>query len=137
VPGEAAQDWVPVPLSGTGMALISLRQSRVDFTERLCKEPKRLEQWLCVAVDWPAAWLLTRAEARRGGNPRAGGGGKPLGAAWRDRQDDIDQRRGTRLWAVKRRRSFASEMNASNVQRPGRGVLKMLRSIGSPDTESN
>jgi hypothetical protein len=27
---------------------------------------------------------LKRAQARRGGNPRAGGGGSPLGGAWRD-----------------------------------------------------
>jgi hypothetical protein len=40
--------------------------------------------------------LVERAEARRGGNPRAGGGGKPLGAAWRDRRNDLDAVGGAR-----------------------------------------
>lgn len=45
-------------------------------------------------------------------------GESPSGAAWRDRQNVIDRsqvkRSGTRLWTAKRRRSFASEINASN-----------------------
>ena len=67
---------------------------RVDFTEDLCKEPKRSEQWLCAAVVW-LPWIGQRrgrvdARKRDAGATRAlGGGGKPLGAAWRGRQNDL------------------------------------------------
>jgi hypothetical protein len=86
-----------------------------------------------------AAWSgLTRGSATRGQPARWWLGEAPLwGARGGIRHGDGDRRRGTRLRAVKRRRSFASEMNDWNVQRPGRGGFEILRSIGSPDTESN
>jgi hypothetical protein len=125
--GEAVQDWVPVASARRAWLLLPCGDSRLIFTEDRSKEPGRLEPCLGVGGGSAAACSLTRAEARRGGNPRAGGGGSsPLGGAWRDRQNGIDQRRGTSLWAVKRRRSSASENNAANVQRPGRGGFKKM-----------
>ena len=43
---------------------------RVAFTERLCREPKRPEQWLCVAADW-LPWLSSSARKRDAGATRA------------------------------------------------------------------
>ena len=53
---------------------------RVTFTEDLCREPKRLEQCLCVVVDWRRRGLVD-ARKRDAGATRAlvGWGKLPFG----------------------------------------------------------
>ena len=76
--GEASQDWVPVPLSGAGMAFQSLRLCRLIFIEVLCSNA---EQWLGVGGGSVASdWLKRAAErAVAGQPPRKVGWGKSPG----------------------------------------------------------
>jgi hypothetical protein len=104
--GEAEQDRVPVASARRAWLSISLRLCRVAFTERLCREPWRLEQWLCVAADslpWTGqrrVWL-TRGSATRGQPARWWWGKAPwgcvAGSTRRDRSEPSEAKRNKAL----------------------------------------
>ena len=78
-------------------------------------------------MGWRGGSVDARGSATRGQPARSAVGEAPLwGARGGTRQNDRGRRRGTSRRAVKRRRSFGSEMNAPDVQRPGRGGFELL-----------
>ena len=139
--GAASQDWVPVPLSGAGMAFQSLRLCRLIFIEALWSVSgtvARCWRWIGQRRTGSSA----RPSAPWRGSRRAGGWGKSPGGRVEGRGTTSEVVAGDaqRLSATDGQTAKEDKHRRSNVQmkrRPGAGVLKMLRSIGSSDTESD